>query len=293
MPEEIHGLRLGDVLGRGGMGVVYAATGPAGEPLAVKVVNPELMADVGARARFEREVRLATSIRHPHAVAVHNGGTEGGQPYLVMDRVDGWDLEALVAERGPLHPAWAAEVVAQVAEALDAAHGLGLMHRDVKPQNVLLAAGTGAPHALLSDFGLARHESSMSGLTATGQFVGSVDFASPEQLQGQPVDVRTDVYALGCVLAYALTGEVPYPRTRDVDKLMAHIADPPPSVPGPLGGVVARAMEKDPAARFPTAGELGTAARDAARAAGAPPPWSIPGRRDPPPDLDREGATVL
>jgi serine/threonine-protein kinase len=282
------------------MGVVHAADGPGGEPLAVKLVNPELLADVNARARFEREVRLASGIRHPNAVRVHAGGTEGGQPYLVMDRVEGTDLEALVAERGALHPVWAAEVAAQVAAALGSAHELGLMHRDVKPQNVLLAAGGAEPRALLSDFGLARHEESMSGLTATGQFVGSVDFASPEQLQGAPVDARTDVYALGCVLVYALTGEVPYPRARDVDKLMAHIAEPPPviseshpAVPTALDEVVARAMDKSPEGRFASAAELGDAVRAAAASAGPPPPWEPPRRREPPPDLDREGATVL
>ena len=304
MPEggqpAIAGLELGELLGRGGMGEVYAATGPGGERLAVKLVNPELLADVTARARFEREVRLASTLRHPAVVGVHGGGAEGGRPYLVMDRVDGSDLEALVAERGPLHPVWAAEVVAQVAGALAAAHELGLLHRDVKPQNVLLAAGGDAPRALLSDFGLARHEASMSGLTATGQFVGSVDFASPEQLQGEPVDARTDVYALGCVLAYALTGAVPFPHAREVDKLMAHIAEPPPvpstAVPGTpvaVDAVVARAMAKDPDERFAAAGELAEALRAAVAGCGEPPPWVLPPRREPPPDLDREGATVL
>ena len=299
MPESfsgLAGLELGELLGRGGMGEVYAATGADGERLAVKLVNPELLAEVTARARFEREVRLATTIDHPNVVRVHGGGTDGERPYLVMDRVDGTDLEALVTERGPMHPVWAAEVVAQVGAALDVAHGLGLLHRDVKPQNVLLAAGTDKPHALLSDFGLARHEASMSGLTATGQFVGSVDFASPEQLQGLPVDARTDVYALGCVLAYCLTGEPPFPRARDVDKLMAHIADPPPAVsgsgaPAALDAVVARAMAKDPVERYPSAGELGAEVRPAAEAAGVPPTWELPARREPPADFDREGAT--
>jgi serine/threonine-protein kinase len=231
-------------------------------------------------------------------VAVHSGGTEGEQPYMVMDRVDGTDLQALVAERGPLHPVWAARIVAQVGDALDAAHELGLMHRDVKPQNVLLAAGTSEPHALLSDFGLARHEASMSGLTATGQFVGSVDFASPEQLQGEPVDSRTDVYALGCVLAYALTGDEPFPRARDVDKLMAHIADPPPrpselvpGLPAALDAVVERAMAKEPAERYAAAGDVGREAVEAAAGSPAPPPWDLPARREPP-EIDRGAETV-
>ncbi|MEA2472396.1 MAG: hypothetical protein QOE06_311 [Thermoleophilaceae bacterium] len=299
-PGTVAGLELGELLGRGGMGEVYAASGPSGERLAVKLVNPELLADVTARARFEREVRLASTLRHPNVVGVHGGGTEAGRPYLVMDRVDGSDVEALVAERGPLHPVWAAAVVGQVGAALDAAHTLGLLHRDVKPQNVLLAAGTDEPLALLSDFGLARHEASMSGLTSTGQFVGSVDFASPEQLQGEPVDARTDVYALGCVLAYALTGEVPFPRGRDVDKLMAHAMEPPPvpsatvaGVPAGVDAALARAMAKDPGERFASAGELGAELREAVAGCGPPPPWELPARREPPPDFDREGATVL
>jgi serine/threonine protein kinase len=299
-PQAIAGLELGELLGRGGMGAVYAATGAAGEPLAVKLVNPELLADVVARARFEREVRLAATLRHPNVVGVHGGGTDGERPYLVMDRVKGTDVEALVAERGPLHPVWAAEVVAQVGAALDAAHALELMHRDVKPQNVLLAAGTDSPLALLSDFGLARHEASMSGLTATGQFVGSVDFASPEQLQGEPVDARTDVYALGCVLAYVLTGSVPFPRAREVDKLMAHVMEPPPvpsemvpGLPADVDRVVARAMAKDPGERHPSAGELGSELRAAVAGCPPPPPWDLPVRREPPPDFDRDGATRL
>jgi serine/threonine-protein kinase len=198
-----------------------------------------------------------------------------------MDYVEGHDLSAVLTLRGHLHPHYAAIVVSQVADGLDAAADLGLVHRDVKPGNIFLAAGD-QPHAYLGDFGLSKHVSSTSGLTRTGHWVGTIDYASPEQLQAGEVDHRTDVYALGAVLYRALTGKVPFEGRRGVDKMMAHLTEPPPrpsaaneQTPIQFDRVVERAMAKAPADRYPTAGELGRDALAAAERSGVPPPWSL------------------
>ncbi len=244
------------VAGRGGMGVVYRAAWEDRE-VALKVLTRELSADREFRQRLQGEYRAAASIRHPNVVPVYGAGAHDGCLYVTMRYVDGEDLAHLL----PLAPARAAKVVAQVADALDAAHALGIVHRDVKPANVLVE---GDDHALLTDFGLMRDLRATQRLTIAGSFVGSFDYAAPEQLLDGDVDARTDVYALGCVLYQALSGTVPYPRDSAAATMFAHIEQPPPSLPGPFEDVIRRATAKAPAERFASAGELGRAALDAA-----------------------------
>jgi serine/threonine protein kinase len=269
----LAGLRIEAVVGRSGMGVVYRATQlDLDRTVAVKVIAAELLDDDAARSRFVQESRLAASIDHPHVIPIHGAGEEDGVPYLVMQYVAGDDARSLVRRAGPIAPARAARIVAQVGDALDAAHAAGLVHRDVKPANVLLAAGD---HAYLSDFGLTRHLRSISsGPTGSGQWVGTLDYVAPEQIRGGQVDARADVYALGCVLFFLLTGEVPFLRNSDEARLWAHLTEPPrrisavaPAVPRAFDAVIERALAKAPDDRYPSAGDLGRAA--VAAAAGA------------------------
>ena len=265
--EQFAGCRIDAVAGRGGMGVVYRATQlNLGRPVALKLITPDHATDRDFRERFERESRLAASIDHPNVVPVYEAGEVDGQMYLVMRWVRGTDLHALLKREKRLAPDVAATIAAQVAAGLDAAHAAGLVHRDVKPANVLLAG----EHAYLSDFGLSRLEASDTRLTDSGQWIGSVDFCSPEQLRGLRTDARADVYALGCVLHAALTGRPPYSRNTVTATLLAHLNDPVPKVSGqgvPQGfdRVMLRGLAKDPADRYPSAGDLGRAALGAAR----------------------------
>ena len=273
--SRFAGYRIERLIGRGGMGTVYLARGSrAPGPVALKVVRAEMAVDDVFRRRFEREARLTLELDHPHVVPVYDAGESGGSLFMATRYIDGPDLEAVVLDQGALHPIHAAEVVAGIGSALDVAHKRGLVHRDVKPANILLERRDAGVHPYLSDFGLSKLVESTSGLTRTGTWVGTIDYAAPEQLQSQPVDGRTDVYALGCVLYQALTARVPYSQTRDVDKLLAHLSAPPPAVgPGIPGGfdeVIARAMAKDPGDRYASAGELARAALDAASLASPP-----------------------
>jgi serine/threonine-protein kinase len=277
------GYRVDRVIGRGGMGAVYGATrADDGASVALKLVLDEHAAEPRFLARFEREGRLAAGLRHPHLVEVYEAGTEDGVPFLAMALIEGIDLDYVLDTEGGIHPVTAARITAEIASALDAAHAEELVHRDVKPGNILLESRDGAPHAYLADFGLSRHVDSTSGLTKTGHWIGTIDYASPEQLMAATVDARTDVYALGCVLYKALTGSVPYPHERDVDKVMAHASGQPPaaseqidSVPAELDGVVRRAMASKPEDRYQSAGELGEAANEAASSAGPEPDQPI------------------
>jgi serine/threonine protein kinase len=279
LPSTFAGYRLEREFARGGMGVVYRASRIAdGASIALKVVKPEHAADARFRRRFEREGRLAAGLDHPHLVPLYDAGIRDGVLFLAMAFIDGTDLEALLVERGPLHPRFATVVVSQVGSALDTAHAAGLVHRDVKPGNVLLEPRGGGVHAYLTDFGLSKQVDSQSGLTRTGHWVGTLDYASPEQLQAEATDHRTDIYALGCVLYEALTGGVPYPRSRDVDKMIAHITGPPPpvskmnpAVPEAFDAVVRKAMARLPDDRYQSAGQLARAAVEAARRAGPRP----------------------
>jgi hypothetical protein len=268
----VGGYQIETVVGRGGMGIVYRAAQRRPErTVALKVITPDLADDEGFRARFERESNMAARIEHPHVIPVYEVGDDDGLLYIVMRYVAGTDLRALVERQGRLAPPRAARIVAQVGGALDAAHRRGLVHRDVKPANVLISDEGDQEHAYLTDFGLVKLiESETSGVTATGAFVGTLDYLAPEQLDGE-ADARSDVYALGGVLYNALTGAPPYPQPTAAAKMWAQVNAPPPSVaaaapdaPAEFDGVVMRAMAKRPADRYPSAGDLGRAALAAA-----------------------------
>jgi YVTN family beta-propeller protein len=266
--QEIGGHRIDAVAGRGGMGVVYRATHLAlNRTVALKLISPDLAEDAEFRARFKRESELAASLDHPNVVPIYHAGEDGGRLYVTMRFVDGTDLREMITLQQRLAPDLAARIISQVASALDAAHARGLVHRDVKPANVLIDNQNGHYHAYLTDFGLTKQVSSQSGLTKTGMMVGTVDYIAPEQLQGTTIDARADIYALGCVFYEALTGQVPFPRDSEPAKMWAHMGEPPPSprsvapdLPGPLDEVVTRAMAKEPDERYPSAGDLGRAA---------------------------------
>jgi serine/threonine-protein kinase len=266
----IAGYRIEHVAGRGGMGVVYRATQLAlDRPAALKVIAPDLADDLMFRERFKRESHTAASIDHPNVIPVYEAGETDGQLYIAMRYVDGTDLRELIRREGSLSPERTVRVIEQVAAALDAAHRRGLVHRDVKPANVLITED-GDEHVYLTDFGLTKHTASVGGMTKTGQFVGTLDYTAPEQIKGEPADARADVYALGCVLFQALAGRVPFERDSEVAKLYAHLSDEPPTLtsvapaaPAPLDGVVERALAKEREERYPSAGEFARAARAA------------------------------
>jgi YVTN family beta-propeller protein len=268
------GSRLGSylidgVIGRGGMGVVYRATQERlGRPVAIKVIAPELARDARFRRRFDRESELAASIEHPNAVPIYEAGeAPDGTVYIVMRLIEGTDLSALLAAEQWLEPGRATTLVEQVAGALDQAHSRGLVHRDVKPSNILVGDAGGRDWAYLTDFGLTKRATGGSELTGSGEWVGTLDYASPEQIQGEPIDARSDVYSLGCVLYVTVSGRVPFERDDQVAKLYAHLSDPPPRVseevpdaPPALDPVIDRALAKDPGERYPSAGDLARAA---------------------------------
>ncbi len=270
------GYRIEGVLGRGGMGVVYLAEQPElGRRVAIKVIAPALASDPDYLERFKRESRLAAAIEHPNAIPIYEAGVaDEDMPYLVMRYVEGEDLSSLLRREGRLDRRRAAAIVDQIAGALDEAHARGLVHRDVKPANVIVESRRGTEHAYLTDFGLTREVDESGGPTATGRWVGTIDYASPEQIKGKPVDARCDVYALGCLLYTTLTGHLPFEREEDVAKLYAHVSEPPPApseladeVTDELDVVVERAMAKEPDDRYPSAGDLGRAALSAATGA--------------------------
>ena len=280
---EIAGYRIEAFVGRGGMGLVYRAVEIAlDRVVALKVIAPELVEDDGVRARFLREARAAAAIEHPHVIPIHAAGERGGIAYLAMRFIDGDDLRAKVRRGGPLSVERALEVVEQAASGLDAIHHAGFVHRDIKPANLLVDP---SGHVYVTDFGLAKEVFSHSGQTSTGQWVGTLDYVAPEQIRGGRVDARADVYALGGVLHFALTAHVPFERQGDEAKLWAQLSEPPPKasrwrpeIPPALDAVVTRAMAKDAEARFPSAGDLGRAARRR-RAARSPRPAWRPRRR--------------
>ena len=283
------GHRIEGVIGHGGMGVVYRARHLSlDRGRALKVVAPSLSADQRFRERFKRESRLAAQVEHPNVITVHHAGEESGQLYLTMRLVDGVDLRRLVQASGPLDSAPAVRVLAGIAAGLDAAHARGLIHRDVKPANVLVERDGEAERVFLTDFGISRLAGSTESLTTTGEFFGSVDYVAPEQIEGEPVESRTDVYALGGVLHFLLTGQPPFPRDTELAKLFAHANAPRPrpsevvpGLPAAIDAVVAKAMAKRPEERYRSAGELAAAA---AAALGEPAPaLAPPGPRVAPP----------
>jgi len=267
----IGGYRIDELISRGGMGAVYRATNVALNRIyALKVIAPELTGDDQFRERFKREMRIAASLQHPNVVGIHYAGEQDGFLFLVMDYVYGTDLRQLLLKNGALEPERAVDLLTQVASALDAAHAKGLVHRDVKPANILITVRDGEEHAYLTDFGLAKRSDTVGGLTQKGVAVGTVDYMAPEQVTGGPTDARTDIYALGCVFFQLLTANVPYKRENSVATLFAHVHEPPPPLDVQVtdtypafNAVVERAIAKAPADRYASAGDF---ARDAAAA---------------------------
>jgi len=273
---EFAGYRILSTLGRGGMSVVYLAEHAwLQRRVALKVLAPQLAEDESFRERFIRESRLAASLDHPNVIPIFEAGASGADLYIAMRYVEGTDLRTQLREGGALDRSRAITTLRQVASGLDAAHEQGLVHRDVKPGNVLIARARGSEageHVYLSDFGLTKRSASDSGVTGTGQFVGTLDYAAPEQFKGGAPDARTDVYSLGCVLFECLTGRPPFVSENDAGLMYAHLQEPPPSVvaqrpelPRAIDAVVAKAMAKSPSDRFPSAGAM---VDEAARALG-------------------------
>jgi serine/threonine-protein kinase len=262
--------RIESLIGRGGMGAVYLATDTRlDRRVALKVLSPELSDDENFRERFIAESRTAASLDHPNIVPVYEAGETDGRLFIAMRYVEGHDLSDVLAERGALPVALSVRILAALAAALDAAHAKGLVHRDVKPGNVLLTGSDDAPHVYLTDFGLSKRVGDQS-LTRAGQIVGSIHYVAPEQVEGRPVDARTDVYSLGCLAFEALSGIAPFQRDSEMATLMAHVQDPPPSLlavlpelPEALDAAVSQAMAKDPASRFATAGDFVAVVADA------------------------------
>jgi Protein kinase domain len=260
----IAGYRIDELISRGGMGLVYRATNVALHRIyALKVISPELAENEQFRERFKREMRIAASLHHPNVVGIHYAGEHEGMLFFVMDFVTGTDLREVLVKQGALDPNRAVDLLEQFASALDAAHRRGLVHRDVKPANILITVKDGEEHSYLTDFGLAKKFDTASGLTAKGLLVGTVDYMAPEQITGARTDARTDIYALGCVFYQMLSGKVPYERENSLATLFAHVHEPPP----PLGGavidahpafvsVLEQAMAKEPADRYLSAGDF-------------------------------------
>jgi serine/threonine protein kinase len=267
----VAGFRLEEPVGAGGMAVVYRARDERlGRLVALKVLAPALAADEEFRRRFTAESRAAAAVDHPHIIPVYEAGEAGGVLFIAMRFVTGGDLRKILAREGPLPPGRAAQVLSPVASALDTAHRAGLVHRDVKPANILVDAQPDRPdHIYLSDFGISKGAASSAGLTGTGQYLGTPEYTSPEQVKGLAVDGRADQYALACVAWHLLTGSVPFQRDQGLAVLLAHLTEPPPlttlrpGLPAATGQVLARAMAKEPGERYPSCGEFADSLRDA------------------------------
>jgi serine/threonine-protein kinase len=259
-PLQIAGYRIEEVAGRGGMGVVYRAQHMhLGRTVALKLLNPELAASEEFRERFVREARAAAELEHPNIVPVYDAGEVEGRLYLAMKFIEGTDLAHLLEQEGRLGPERAMPLLQQLADALDAAHKNGLIHRDVTPANALLEGD----RLYLTDFGLTRRVDSTRPLTATGRAVGTAAYLAPEQIRGEPLDRRVDVYALGCVMYQCLAGEPPYLRDTDMLIMWAHVgAEPPslsaerPDLPSTVDRVLQKALAKSREDRYDTCGQL-------------------------------------
>jgi streptogramin lyase/tRNA A-37 threonylcarbamoyl transferase component Bud32 len=299
---ELGGYRIERVIGRGGMSSVYLAEHMRlGRRVALKLLSPELAGSERFRDRFLRESKLAASIDHPNIVPIYDADEVDDVLFIAMRYVEGSDLKEVIRAEGRLDGVRTAAIVGQIASALDAAHAYGLVHRDVKPGNVLL---TPEDHVYVSDFGLTKRALSVSGLTATGQLVGTIDYVAPEHIKGDVVDGRADVYSLGCVIVECLTGHVPYPRDLEVGVLWAHVEEPPPTVtgerpdlPAEVDDVVSSAMAKDPNARTATGGEVAAGLRSAlgieAPRASGPVPVPSPLQEPPTPEPRHRRRTAL
>jgi serine/threonine-protein kinase len=271
---ELAGYRIESRLGRGGMSVVYLAEDlRLKRRAALKVLAPELAMDTSFRERFIAESELAASLDHPNVIPIFEAGEADGVLFIAMRYVQSTDLKDLIERNGRLEPERAISIVSQVASALDAAHAQGLVHRDVKPANILIAEGQGSAggdHVYLADFGLTKRAQQRTGLTRTGQFVGTVDYVAPEQIEGKEIDGRTDEYALACVLYECLAGDSPYPKPDETATLIAHLMDPVPSIravrpdlPAPLDDVLRTGMSKQKESRYADCRSFTRAASDA------------------------------
>jgi CHASE2 domain-containing sensor protein/predicted Ser/Thr protein kinase len=266
----IAGYRINRIVGRGGMGVVYSATQlTLGRDVALKLVAPERARDDAFRERFQSESRIAAAIEHPNVIPVYEAGEDEGLLFIAMRLVDGLDLAELLNIQGALRPERALRIVNQIAGALVAAHERGLVHRDVKPANVLLALDA-SEHAYLTDFGLAKRSDDTGGPTQAQQWIGTLDYLSPEQIQGDSISPSVDTYALACVLYQCLTGLVPFPRDNDAAKLWAHVHTAPPlasavdpSLPPAIDRVIERGMAKQADMRYGSPTELAQACAEA------------------------------
>ncbi|MFE9257956.1 serine/threonine-protein kinase [Streptomyces sp. NPDC006879] len=312
--REFAGYQVEQEIGRGGMAIVYRAHDlRLDRTVALKLLAPELARNDSFRGRFTHESKVAAAIDHPHIVPIFAAGESDGLLYIAMRYVPGQDLCALLRRAGHLPFATTVRIAGQVASALDAAHAHDLVHRDVKPGNILVAEGTDSDHpehVYLTDFGLTKKSLSLTGFTTVGQFVGTLDYVSPEQISGAPVDGRCDVYSLGCVVYEMLTGRPPFQRDTDMALLWAHQYDSAPALsegcpelPPEADEVMSTALAKRPAQRYDTCQEFVTALRrlsvrstpphpatvlataplrDAERPAAKdtgpppPPPWALP-----------------
>src|SRR5262245_3010414 len=270
--DEFAGYRVRSVLGRGGMSVVYQAENVRlSSVIALKVLAPELAADDTFRARFLEESRIAASLNHPNVIPIYDMGSDDGLLYIAMRYVSGTDLRQMIKKRGRIPPATALFLVGQAARALDAAHRRGLVHRDVKPGNLLIERGADEAdpdHVYLADFGITKHAMSRSGLTSTGQFLGTIDYVAPEQIRGTSVLGLADQYSLGCVLYECLTGRVPFEKDLDAAIIWAHVEETPtmptvlrPELPPEVDEVFGRVLAKRPEERYGSCREFVDAAR--------------------------------
>ncbi len=270
--DEFAGYRVRSVLGRGGMSVVYQAENlRLSSVIALKVLAPELASDDVFRARFLEESRIAASLNHPNVIPIYDMGSHDELLYIAMRYVSGTDMRQMIKKRGRILPATALFLVGQAARALDAAHRRGLVHRDVKPGNLLIERGSddGDPdHVYLADFGITKHAMSRSGLTSTGQFLGTIDYVAPEQIRGTSVLGLADQYSLGCVLYECLTGRVPFEKDLDAAIIWAHVEETPtmptvlrPELPPEIDEVFGRVLAKRPDERYGSCREFVEAAR--------------------------------
>jgi DNA-binding beta-propeller fold protein YncE len=289
--SQIAGYRLEEQIGRGGMAVVFRAYDPRlDRRVALKILAPGLALDDAFRRRFIRESRAAAAVDHPNIIPVFEAGEASGVLFIAMRFVQGRDVGTLIDRIGPLPPARAMDIITQVASALDAAHARGLVHRDVKPANILLdesAGGDRQDHVYLADFGLTKHSLSQTGLTSQGQFLGTLDYVAPEQIEGRSVDGRADLYALACAAFELLSGAPPFKRDGGLAVVWAQLSEPPPplssrraGLPPAVDGVLSRAMAKSPDARYRTCGEFAAALRGAFGLRSAEP--GSGGKRPPP-----------
>jgi DNA-binding beta-propeller fold protein YncE/tRNA A-37 threonylcarbamoyl transferase component Bud32 len=285
--SRLAGYRLDAQIGRGGMAVVYRAYDPRlDRRVALKVLAPELARDESFRQRFIRESRAAAAVDHPNIIPVFEAGESEGVLFIAMRYVDGGDVGALIRPGAPLPATRVLGIITQVASALDAAHARGLVHRDVKPGNMLLDASAAADHVYLSDFGLSKQSLSSSHLTATGQFLGTLDYVAPEQIEGRLVDGRSDLYALACATFELLSGSPPFQREERLAALWAQLSEPPPALtsrradlPPAVDPVLAKALAKSPDDRYQTCLGFAAALRDACGlgTGAAAPPAPAPG----------------